>query len=467
MTTRKPPIVNYERLIEMADELDRPVETLIALSPNNDPFYAGRGHRLRHAAWFAEVWRELGFGPGTHIRHVHYVLISQPEPIMGENGKPYQNTDECWKVMIRASRDARYLELVPIEDIIDRRNDEPIEYVVSSEEAATLAVEEPNVMPAKLAAYPVNCWTPNEPGFLFSKPTIDQQYQIELWCEKTTMNDILVDIARTYGLNVVTGSGEISLTACQRLVRRAECSGRKVRILYVTDFDPAGQSIPLACARKIEYVIRKGELDLDVQVRAVALTYEQCQHYRLPRTPMKETELRAAAFEGRYGEGATELDALEALHPGELRKILVKEVERYYDSDLDDLVEDVATEVRDELASIRAEIMTRHQKEVVAAKRELLRISKRCNAKIETAIKGSRTGYAKAATRFNRVQKKIADELQAAAPDLDLVEWPAPVEGDEDTDPLFDSSRNYIEQVDRYKVHQHKLTKRKKWERTP
>ena len=42
-----------------------------------------------------------------------------------------------------------------------------------------------------------------------------------------------------------------------------------------------------------------------------------------------------AKFEARFGDGATELDALEALHPGELGRILVQEIERYYDATLE------------------------------------------------------------------------------------------------------------------------------------
>ena len=40
-------------------------------------------------------------------------------------------------------------------------------------------------------------------------------------------------------------------------------------------------------------------------------------------------------------------------------------------------------------------------------------------------------------------------------------DWPEPREGDEDDDPLFDSTRDYVEQVDRYKQHQGKPTGRK------
>jgi hypothetical protein len=47
------------------------------------------------------------------------------------------------------------------------------------------------------------------------------------------------------------------------------------------------------------------------------------------------------------------------------------------------------------------------------------------------------------------------------APDIDDVEWVESLEADEDSDPLFDSTRDYVDQVDRYKRHQGKPTKAK------
>ena len=60
--------------------------------------------------------------------------------------------------------------------------------------------------------------------------------------------------------------------------------------------------MPVAVARKIEHqMYTRGLKDgLDIQVRPVALTYDQCLRYRLPRTPLKDTERRATAFEARY-----------------------------------------------------------------------------------------------------------------------------------------------------------------------
>jgi hypothetical protein len=48
--------------------------------------------------------------------------------------------------------------------------------------------------------------------------------------------------------------------------------------------------------------------------------------------------------------------------------------------------------------------------------------------------------------------------LEAEKPDLEDYEWPEPADGDEYDDPLFDSSRDYVEQIDRCKEYQDKPT---------
>ena len=155
---------------------------------------------------------------------------------------------------------------------------------------------------------------------------------VEVWAEKTTMNDVLVPLVRRYGANLVTGAGEMSLTAVHSFLARARAAGVPARILYVSDFDPAGRSMPVAVARKIEFAL-DGRTDLDIKLNPIVLTPAQCREYRLPRTPIKESERRGARFESRFGEGATELDALEALHPGALARIVGAEIERYVDPD--------------------------------------------------------------------------------------------------------------------------------------
>ena len=59
------------------------------------------------------------------------------------------------------------------------------------------------------------------------------------------------------------------------------------------------------------------------------LTADQVARYGLPRIPIKDSDARKGHFEARYGEGATELDALEAIHSGELARIVRARVDVY------------------------------------------------------------------------------------------------------------------------------------------
>jgi hypothetical protein len=237
---------DYEGLKALAKELNRPASTLIALAAVNDPFYIGLA-RQRNAEWFAAIWNRFGLGSGIHVRRIHYRIISQSSPVQMPDGTPFENTKGCAQVLGDASRDARYLGLVPIEAFVDRRNAEPITNLVTGT-AAEIGVANDDLSDA---------WLPEDmpdlPALTLTAPTPEQRYHVELWAEETTMNDVLEPLARQYGVNLITGMGELSLTACHLFLERVEASGRPARILYVSDFDPAGDNMPVAVARKIEF----------------------------------------------------------------------------------------------------------------------------------------------------------------------------------------------------------------------
>src|SRR5262245_9486508 len=119
--------IDYERIKRMSVDMGRPAHTLIALAPDNDPFYITPARRAA-ARWFADLWDRLGAGPGMPVRKFHYLLVSQEPLIERPDGGPFENTQNCWTYLGQASRDARFLALVPAEHFIDRRNDEPIIY---------------------------------------------------------------------------------------------------------------------------------------------------------------------------------------------------------------------------------------------------------------------------------------------------------------------------------------------------
>jgi hypothetical protein len=275
----------------------------------------------------------------------------------------------------------------------------------------------------------------------------------EVWVEKSgDLDDVLLPICRRTKVNLVPCKGEQGNEACVKLVRRARAAGCPVRILYLSDFDPAGQSMPVAVARKIEFELRRHDLDLDIQVRPIGLTHEQCIEYKLPRTPIKESERRAANFEERFGEGATELDALEALHPGELRRIVEREIARYQriNPEVDRQFSTISNEIREALGEVRESVLARH-----AASIDALLEEHEC---ILEDLAGVEERFRDLSGQVEVIFDQIEEDLEAEQPDLSDWEWPEPSEPNEDPDPLFDSRRSYLEQIDRYKRHQGKPT---------
>jgi hypothetical protein len=437
--TSRWPLPSFEELKVRAKALGYSTDDFLVLVQANDPYAAGRPHRQRAAVWFAAVIDTLGIPVGWHLRRIHYVLVSRPDIVPWPDGRRYQNTLRDWVGLVHAARDAAALSLVPPDILSDARNDAPflnsetISFVPTIETDQGMVGYHPMHVPPKLRVRP---WV--QSNLPPPKPTIARPFVVEIWVEKTTVNDVVIPLAREYGLNIVTASGEISATACRQLVDRA-MRQRPTRILYVSDFDPAGRSIPVAMARKVEYEIDRRHLDLDIQVRPVVLTHQQCVNYALPRAPIKETERRGAKFEERFGEGATELDALEALHPGALRRILVAEIERDWNADHDDEVNDAWADFQAELQEINVEVAAEFKDEFEALEKQRQRLEK-STAKMAKIARDL----------FARMHKRLEQRKPAFVPPE------IAFEADEDPNPLFDSRRSYLDQLAVYKEFQGK-----------
>ncbi|MBB3148772.1 hypothetical protein FHS21_005220 [Phyllobacterium trifolii] len=426
--------MDYQSLLALAKEVGCKVTDLVALSPSNDPFYAGRADRRQAAEWFMGIWEQFGFRHGAHLRRMHYVLISQPLPIIRPDGQPYTNTLTNWKYFGKASLSARYLKMLPFGALADRRNDPPIIYADDSDNMpdpdcyvtdghAGLAI--PRMEIAKPYAF--------ASGF-----TARQDFLVEVWVEKSTQNDILVPLASKLGFNLVIGMGDTSETLARQAVERIISDGRPTRILYISDFDPSGRGMPVGLARKIQFWIQELEADhLDVTLQPILLLPEQCVEYQLPRTPIKETDRRGPKFEERFGEGATELDALESLHPGVMAEIVTREVGRYLDPTL-------ARRIRAAEADFDAAISDAEHH--VLSRYDLDRYQAQADA--------ARTAYMDVVTPIEESLEELLPEISGAlddaVPEYDPDDFPKPRPTDPDPAPLFDSKRSVIEQGDHY-----------------
>ena len=422
-------MLDHPRLKQLAREISRPIKQLIALAEGNDPFLADRPGRQGNAEWFASLWDQFEFPEGTHLRRIHYRLVSQPAPFRRPDGSPYENTEKDWSLLVNSSRDARYLNLVDADTFVDRRNPDPMVFFARSHfGAASVSTGAGDIyLPREIEDFP------DLPayGLTFG---CDQEFMVEVWIEKSGENDWLVPLCRRRNANLVAGIGEESEVQCRALVNRAYASGKATRILYMSDFDPAGRSMPVATARKVEFLLRQKGLDLDVVVQPIMLTPEQCEHYDLPRTPIKDGERRKDTFESKFGIGATELDALESVHPGEAARIVEAEIDRYFDPTLESRTWDARRLAHGRLREIEDDIHDRHATDDLEEE--------------YAEIVGQLSDWE---GRANEVWSEMARELVDRKPDISDIEEPRPRPTQEPEGfVLFDSKRDYLTQLDAY-----------------
>ncbi len=452
--------MNYETIKEKAKEIGCSVADLIVLSQNNDPFYVGTPSHKKLADWFAEIWHEFGYSGNVHLRRIHYQIISQETPVFipDEKGKgPYLNTERCWQRLQKASQYARYLGLVDSGAFDDRRNSRPRvffgdhshEYIWDESPRIEIQCPDSDLSDADFE-FPS---LPYLPVYYAEGFDIEQRYCVEIWAEKSTMNDVLLPLCENHRVNLVTGLGEMSITQVKWLFDRFQHHRKACRILYVSDFDPAGRSMPVAVGRKIEKFMYDLGADYDVRLFPLILTQEQCEHYKLPRTPIKHTEVRGKKFEQRFGEGATELDALEALYPGKLETILENAVMQYRDYTLSDRAYETKKAVQDNADEIADSVIELYQDEIDSITEKHTNLKEQ----YESAVAEISNEVNELGRQIENVWRAIETEMEDRKPDIDPDDLPEGWEADEIGDGLYSSCRDYYEQLSVYKEFQGKL----------
>jgi hypothetical protein len=484
---------DYEAIKALAVTLNRPAETLYTLA-ESDPFFV-RPKRQTNAKWFAEVWRVLDPPDGVHLRRLHYALVSLPEGRRPPkpDGEAYQNTEADWTLLNTASVDARALRLVDAARFTDRRAGEPL-YLANERDVdgrafvfhAGGSVEPPADVALAFHFY----YTPRtysmpeaSPSVYVTPPSLAEPYAVEVWAEKSTMNDVLAPLARRLNFTLVTGVGDLSVTHCNWLVDRVLSHRKSTRIFYVSDFDPSGSRMPVGVARKIEHGLRRDGHDLDIRLEPLVLTRAQVEHFRLPRIPIKASDKGRKQFEERFGEGAVELDALEALHPGELARIVTKAVTRYrlptgqaqeenrriaarVAADLARAKQEVMDEFDADLAGLAGafetmqETIRPHQEALAAIAAELTAAADAANARAQEHVEAVNTSASAFYERAAEVWGEVAAALRERTEDAHEVAWASPAEVAEG-DSLYASERGYVEQNDWYKAHLGKPTRRR------
>lgn len=469
---------NYDTLKQLAKERGCKVSDLLALSSHNDPFYTGTPGEVEGASWFSSLFHQFYSGQSdVHLRRIHYRIVSQDPPVLMPDGTPYENTERCWDFLTMVSKHARYLGYVNADAFADKRNQEP------SLHASFYSYYDQEAQPGKqveggwvddlnnmlLPELPSLPELPELPGIPTIRATgytdIQQGYLIELWVEKTTINDVLEPLCQRYGCNLVTGAGELSITAVRQFLRRARSAKRPARILYISDYDPAGLGMPISIARKVEFYQRNDSWysELDIKLQPIVLTEGQVARYRLPRVPVKDSDKRKDRFEQNHGEGQVELDALEALHPGQLAEIVEAEILRYYDPELKDSAEEAKGQLQQVLDGHFTEVHSQHEDELEAVDEEYASLVEAYSqlqnefselvAPFAEQIRELSLSLITLRTRVHAVYSQVQAELEDNE-HIDLKDYPLPepdIAGDPDS-VLYESERDYEEQLDAYRA---------------
>ncbi len=439
--------VNYASIAKLKAQINagkRPgekasVTDFLALARNNDPFYSAAPRGVAWGRWFVEMWQEhKGHLPRVHVRSLHYALVGRTNsahPVLMPDGKVYENTLICWKKLEAAGKYARNNQYIDAERFEDRRAQSLTERIY----------EEPDVYvgmhkPGITFEFPA---FPDTPYYTLSYKN-RQRYRLEVWCEKSTQEGILLPISEQYQITMLSAQGELSISAILKAIRRADRSGLPTRILYISDFDPAGRSMPVAASRKLEFWQSVKRSHADIQLYPIALTHDQCIQYRLERTPIKESERRKARFEDRFGSGATELDALEAEHPGELATLLEQEILRYYDASLEERTEAREALLRDHLETTREHIQAAHEEEYLQLYTEYFELKKEFYAWVEQRCHPWQD-------RLEQLWDAMAYEMGTEMPDLSRYSLPAAKEVAPGANCLYMSTRDYLEQLTAYR----------------
>jgi hypothetical protein len=200
--------MNYKSIRALSKNLrgdGTKIQTLLAQSYCTDPFYAGVPFRLCNAEWVAKMWHKHINKHGAHIRRIHYLLSSTPRVM--PNGRVFENNENCWRMLIGATRDARYLDLIPFDALVDMRNDQPMYFAFNPE----LDPDEGRRVAASVSGTSIDFTSmgmPETPSFDISglgNNAVRQDYVVEVWIEKSTQNDWLIPLCQRRGANLVVG----------------------------------------------------------------------------------------------------------------------------------------------------------------------------------------------------------------------------------------------------------------------
>ncbi len=145
-----------------------------------------------------------------------------------------------------------------------------------------------------------------------------QENYIEVWVEKEALVDVVAKSARALDVPYFACRGYVSQSEMWAAAMRMRAApGERAYIIHLGDHDPSGVDMTRDITDRMQL------FGADVEVRRVALNYDQVEQYTPPPNPAKITDSRAKGYIERYGRESWELDAL---NPATITQIITQEV---------------------------------------------------------------------------------------------------------------------------------------------
>ena len=262
----------------------------IALKPSRGrPAIMGKQNLMRAICKVIEQNRD--FWP-LSVRMIHYRVCQIGYPVLRHDAKNelYENNQKSYRDCSDLCTRGRIFGIIPYSAIADETRPITISHVYGSPGP---------FIAAETQRFLKNYWR----DLLQSQPN-----HVELFCEKNTVNSILMPVAYEFTMPLTSGRGYCSIPPRHGMAQRFKLSGKqKLVVLLLSDHDPEGCDLIETFPRSM-----RDDFGIDrVHPIKVALTIDQVDEYELPSNLFaKASSSRHKAYVKEHGENVWELDAL-------------------------------------------------------------------------------------------------------------------------------------------------------------
>lgn len=157
----------------------------------------------------------------------------------------------------------------------------------------------------------------------------DSDARVEVWLEKDALAGVVYDVTAQWHVPLMVTRGYSSESFAYSAAENIADSNKITVIYYLGDFDPSGVNAAEDLKARLRGFLNGKSHNLVFE--RLAVTPEQIEAWSLPARPTKTTDTRYKDFKKRFGDvESTELDAIE---PGNLRKLVEEAILDHVDAD--------------------------------------------------------------------------------------------------------------------------------------